>query len=457
MVLRGSCCCSRLFHGGCHQRVEVFFLHRFAGDADPAVLIRLRAEGRSILGTDRLRGSLRRRRRLTERDAEGERRLRSFGLFHRSSGRHGRRGRRFRLGRKEIFGGGVHRIRHDGSHGGADGCTAERVHPKGPAGAEDDRLDGFAAALGDGRMVRAEVDVKGGAGPGLFHLHRDRLGLRRSRFGRRRCGRPAALHHLMAPVENARQPAGRLDVERRSLRLFSAVVFLVLGEIVVIPIVLLRFGLFCRAGRKALGTAGGVLLVDREALFVDAAAHIAEPLPALGGGDVKDVQAGAGRQRRHDQIGGRSAAEQQERPAQHSAQCAAREPCTHPILIAGGGHLRGGLVGGDVRKDDDRTAGEDEAQHKLGDVGQEVFAPGIEDGQIAQRCPHHKASTAEQAEQNVMHRAPCRAARHEGQRHEHQPCEQGDKPRWHPVLRPFFAARGAAPRGSSAFSFCHDP
>ena len=66
-------------------------------------------------------------------------------------------------------------------------------------------------------------------------------------------------------------------MERRSLRLFFAVGLLVLGEIVVIPIVLLRFGLFCRAGRKALGTAGGVLLVDREALFVDAAAHIAEP------------------------------------------------------------------------------------------------------------------------------------------------------------------------------------
>jgi len=127
------------------------------------------------------------------------------------------------------------------------------------------------------------------------------------------------------------------------------------------------------------------------------------------------------------------------------------------ITFGGGGHLRGGLVGGDVRKDDDRTAGEDEAQHKLGDVGQEIFAPGVEDGQIAQRRPHHKASTAEQAEQNIVHRAPCRAARHEGQRHKHQPCEQGDKPRWHPVLRPFFAARGAAPRGSSAFSFCHDP
>ncbi len=63
---------SGLFHGGCHQRVEVFFLHRVAGDADPAVLIRLRAEGCRILGADRLRGSLRRRCRLIERDAEGE-------------------------------------------------------------------------------------------------------------------------------------------------------------------------------------------------------------------------------------------------------------------------------------------------------------------------------------------------------------------------------------------------
>ena len=47
---------------------------------------------------------------------------------------------------------------------------------------------------------------------------------------------------------------------------------------------------------------------------------------------VKNVQAGAGRQRRHDQIGGGSAAEQQERPTQHSAQRTAREPVSYTHL-----------------------------------------------------------------------------------------------------------------------------
>ena len=150
-----------------------------------------------------------------------------------------------------------------------------------------------------------------------------------------------------------------------------------------------------------------------------------------------------------------SAAEQQERPAQHSAQRTAREPCAHTIMITGSGHLRGGLVGGDVRKDDDRAAGEDEPQRKLGDMGQQVFAPGVEDSQIAQRCAQHEASAAEHAEQDIVHRAPGRAARHESQRHEHQPRKQGDEPRGHPVLCPVLAARGCAAPGGLAFSLCH--
>ena len=62
-------------------------------------------------------------------------------------------------------------------------------------------------------------------------------------------------------------------------------------------------------------------------------------------------------------------------------------------------------------------------------MGQQVFAPGVEDGQIAQRCAQHEASAAEHAEQDIVHRAPGRAARHESQRHEHQPRKQGDEPR----------------------------
>ena len=229
----------------------------------------------------------------------------------------------------------------------------------------------------------------------------------------------------------------------------------VFRQVVVIILVFLRLGLLGGAFCQTLGPAGGILLVDGKALFVDAAAHVAEPLPALGGRNVENVQAGAGRQRRHDQIGGGSAAEQQERPAQHSAQRTAREPCAHPILITGSGHLRGGLVGGDVRKDDDRAAGEDEPQRQLCDVGQKVFAPGVEDGQIAQCCAQHEASAAEHAEQDIVHRAPGRAARHESQRHEHQPRKQGDEPRGHPVLCPVLAARGCAAPGGLAFSLCH--
>ena len=62
---------------------------------------------------------------------------------------------------------------------------------------------------------------------------------------------------------------------------------------------------------------------------------------------------------------------------------------------------------------------------------------------------------AEHAEQDIVHRAPSRAARHESQRHEHQPRKQGDEPRGHPVLCPVLAARGCAAPGGLAFSLCH--
>ena len=81
-------------------------------------------------------------------------------------------------------------------------------------------------------------------------------------------------------------------------RLFAAVVVLafahfVFRQVVVIVLVFLRLGLLGGAFCQTLGPAGGILLVDGKALFVDAAAHVAEPLPALGGRNVKNVQAGA--------------------------------------------------------------------------------------------------------------------------------------------------------------------
>ena len=63
-------------------------------------------------------------------------------------------------------------------------------------------------------------------------------------------------------------------------RLFAAVVVLafahfVFRQVVVIGLVFLRLGLLGGAFCQTLGPAGGILLVDGKALFVDAAAHIA--------------------------------------------------------------------------------------------------------------------------------------------------------------------------------------
>ena len=81
-------------------------------------------------------------------------------------------------------------------------------------------------------------------------------------------------------------------------RLFAAAAVLArfVFRQVVIVLVFLCLGLLGGAFCQTLGPAGGILLMDGKALFVDAAAHIAEPLPALGGRNVKNVQAGAGRQ-----------------------------------------------------------------------------------------------------------------------------------------------------------------
>ena len=91
-----------------------------------------------------------------------------------------------------------------------------------------------------------------------------------------RCGRRgrlrlfAALHHLMAPVEDASQPAGRLDMVGGRGRLFAAVVVLafahfVFRQVVVIGLVFLRLGLLGGAFCQRLGPAGGILLVDGKA------------------------------------------------------------------------------------------------------------------------------------------------------------------------------------------------
>lgn len=122
----------------------------------------------------------------------------------------------------------------------------------------------------------------------------------------------------MAPGEHTGQPAGSLE----------AGFFVVLKVLVQLVGIFLLVGFFFRLRGKALRpafrAAGGVLLIDGHAFFVHAAAHVAEPLPDFRRGDIKNVQAGAEGQRRHDQIGCRTPAEQQQIAAQHGAQRAAR-------------------------------------------------------------------------------------------------------------------------------------
>ena len=406
--------CGGFFHGGRHQRVQVFFLHRFAGNADPAVLVRFTAHGHRVFRADPHRHH-----RLVRSGQGGgleHRHLRLLGLCRcsrrgfRSRRRHGgvhHRGRSMRSGgREEILGGSLHGIRHHRFDDGPGRGLLERVLPKGAARPDDDGLNGLASALGN-RGIRPKINIKRRAGMVGGHLDRlkgwGRLGGSRFRLHRRR--RLVAqrivhgsrfrfafhlLGHLVAPAEHAGQPPGHRNA--------AGHVFLIGTVIVIVRRLLGAVLLFCLPGRKALSTAGGVLFIDRHAFFMHAAAHIAEPLPALGRGDIKDIQAGAQGQHRHDQIGRRPPAEQEQVSAQQSAQHAAAQPGVRAVLVAGSDHLGSGQVGGDIRKHDDRAAGKDQPQQQLEHLHQQVLPPGVEDGQIAHRRAQHKAAAAEQPE-----------------------------------------------------------
>ena len=384
-----------------------------------------------------------------------------------------RRGHRnvagFRRGlAEEVLRRGLHRIRHHRLDDGAGCRVAERVHAKRAARAQNDGLDGLTAALFYLGMVRAQVDVKGRAGPRGADLDgfKFRGGLRRGHIRRIRSRRRLITQvgvlgrlglcltlqlfgHLMAPGEHTGQPAGSLE----------AGFFVVLKVLVQLVGIFLLVGSFFRLRGKALRpafrAAGGVLLIDGHAFFVHAAAHAAEPLPDFRRGDIKNVQAGAEGQRRHDQIGCRAPAEQQQIAAQHGAQRAAGQPGVDAVLVTGGYHGRRWDIGGDIREYDDRAAGKHQPQQQPCNVGQQVFAAGVQDGQIAQRRAHHKAAAAKHAKQRVVQSLPDRTARHKSQRHEDEAQKQGHQPRRHPVLCPASPALSAAPRSGFSFPFCH--
>ena len=212
------------------------------------------------------------------------------------------------------------------------------------------------------------------------------------------------LRHLVAPGEDAGEPPGRMEAAGGVRRRIGQSV-LVVGFVGLL--VFFGFFGFCRQALGfPLGAAGGALLVDGQAFFLHAAAHAAEPLPHFRRGHVKDVQAGTQGQRPHHEVCRRAAAQQQQIAAQQRPQHTAGEPGVDAVLVAGRHHGGGRQVGGNLRKHDDRAAGKGQPQQQLGDVGQQVFAPGVQNGQITQGRAQHKAAAPKQAEQPIVQRAP---------------------------------------------------
>ena len=433
---------SGLFHGCCHQRVDVFFLHRLGGDADPAVLVRRRAERHGVLGTHPGHGGLDRR----------SLRLRGhLRLHHRrcrlDDGRIKSGGRLFRLGGifgKEICRSGDYRVCHDGRRRGL-GCRAQRVLPEGAARPDDQRLNGFAAALGESGVVGAKVYVKGRAGMGNADPHRGDGRRGRLRLGRG-CGCSFSfgsvclhlLRYLMPPAQHAGHPVRHPQMQPGGLVLL--VQRLVLGFVVFLidrPL--------CLPDGGALGAAGSALLCKGSAAGVDTAGDGTQPDPDLGGGNIKNVQAAAQQKHDHDEVCRRATAQQKQYAAQYKAHCAAGEPCIDAVGVAGGKHLqRRQPLRLDIGKHDDRAADKDKPQHQLEDAGQQLLAPGVQNGQTAHGCTQHKAAAAEQPEQHIMEHPPYGIAPHKGQHDQQQAAEQGAKPCREPLLC-LFTAGGSTP------------
>ena len=447
----------RFFHGCRHQRVDILFLHRFGGDADPAVRIRVAALGHGMFGTHtgrlvrlrrghhgldgRSRGSWFLR---SRRPCDG--RIKGIaghrpGLLFRGLCRRGL----LRLC-KEVLSRRFHGIRHDGPDGGL-GCRAQRVHAKGATRPRDEGFDGLTAALLHLGAVRAKVHIKGSARAGCPHPHRRhgwgrlrfRLGLRRlvRRSGRAVRGLLQLLGHLMAPVQHTGHPVRQTQPEGLFRFGFVFVFFQLLRLVVLVC------GFLCGLPLgAALGTAGCALLVHGHALCVHPAGHVAQPLPDLSRSEVKNVQADAERQHQHDEVCRRPAAEQQQVAAQHRTQCAAGQPRLITVLVAGRHHLEGRQpLRLDVGKHDHRAACKHEPQRQLTDVGQQVLAPRVQHGQAAHRCTQHKTAAAKQAKQHLMQRFPHRVAFHKGKAHQQKPRKQGPKPCRQALFRAFFARR----------------
>ena len=357
LVHRGRCRgllgSGRLFHCRCHQRADILFLHRFAGNADPAVLVGCAAHGNGVFGAHP--GGCRRDCGLDGHGGHLRRdcRCRAFRLGRRHCRGHDRSIKAFRCRRlhrlcslcKEIGCIGLHRVLYDGLRGRSGG-RAQRVLPKGAARAHDERLDGLAAALLHLSVIGAKVYVKGSPGPGYPYLHRRDGRGGRLRLGKRLagsiCGWPRLLRlhlfgHLVAPVADAVQPVRHTDAESRSFHLLFGI-FLIPVFIFCFVVVFLSLG-FCRAGSGTFSAAGCALLRHGRTLCVHAAKRSAQPLPHLCRGQIKNVQADTQCQHDHDKGCRGPSAQQQQAAAQQCAQRTAADPCIHTVCVAGSRHL----------------------------------------------------------------------------------------------------------------------
>ena len=340
---------------------------------------------------------------------------------------------------KEICRSGDYRVCHDGRRRGF-GRRVQRILPEGAARPDDQRLNGLAAALGEGGVVGAKVYVKSGAGTRNADPYRGD-----GRRGRFRLGRDGGrsfgvrsvcfhlLRYLMPPAQHAGHPVRHPQMQPG--RLVLLVQRLVLGFVVFLVDLPL-----CLPDGGTLGAAGGALLCKGRAAGADAAGDGAQPDPDLGGGDIKNVQAAAQQKHDHNEVCRRATAQQKQHAAQHKAHCAAGEPCVDAVGVAGGKHLqRRQPLRLDIGKHDDCAADKDKPQHQLEDAGQQLLAPGVQNGQTAHGCTQHKAAAAEQPEQHIVEHPPYGIALHEGQHHQQQAAEQGAKPCREPLFCLFTA------------------
>ena len=310
------------------------------------------------------------------------------------------------------------------------------VQSKGAPRPRDDRLDGLAAAVADHRRVGPQVDVKGSPRVADRRRLQGRFGLW-GRFG------AAVLVRQAAMPEDMAQPGRHPDVERARRGVRVAVQQHILGGLVICGGFRFGLGFGCRrcfgagrqTGRTALLMGGAAVGIDGQPLVPRAARHAGQPLPDVGGGDVKDVAAGAGRQRHHDQVGRRTAAQQQQRAAQKPPDRPAAEPGVDPVVVAGHPHLgHREPLGRDVRKDHRRPAQKSQPQQQLDHAGGHRLFPGGQHGHIADRRPQHETAGPKQPEQDVVGGVPGGLPVYKSQQSQQDAPEQGDAAGQQPAL-----------------------